>query len=51
MAGVRSKRRHIAVLLPAARDDPINPANVAAFEQGLAQRGWTAGRKVQIDYR
>jgi putative tryptophan/tyrosine transport system substrate-binding protein len=44
--------RHIAVLLPSAEDDPIiDPTDVAAFEHGLAQRGWIVGRNVQIDYR
>ena len=34
------------------RTDPINPTKAnAAFEQGLAQRGWTSGRNVRIDYR
>jgi len=50
-ARAQQSMRHIAVLLPAAEDDPINLTNVAAFEQGLAQRGWTIGRNVQIDYR
>jgi putative tryptophan/tyrosine transport system substrate-binding protein len=51
--GARAQQslRHIAVLLPSAEDDPINPTNDAAFEEGLAQRGWTSGRDVQIDYR
>lgn len=45
--------RHIAVLVPAGEDDPINPAlwgSKGAFEQGLAQQGWTRGRNAQIDY-
>lgn len=50
-ARAQQSMRHIAVLLPAAEDDPINLTNVAAFEQGRAQRGWTIGRNVQIDYR
>jgi putative ABC transport system substrate-binding protein len=42
---------HIGVLMPAGEDDPINGSIVAAFEQGLAQRGWMSGRNVRIDYR
>jgi putative ABC transport system substrate-binding protein len=42
---------HIGVLMPSAEDDKSNGALVAAFEQGLAQRGWTSGRNVWIDYR
>jgi putative ABC transport system substrate-binding protein len=51
--GARAQQsvRHIAVLVPAGEDDPANPTSNAAFEQGLAQRGWTSGRNVQIDYR
>lgn len=51
--GARAQQpvRHIAVLVPAGEDDPINPTLNAAFEQGLAQRGWTSGRNIQIDYR
>jgi putative tryptophan/tyrosine transport system substrate-binding protein len=51
MARAQQSVRHIAVLVPAAEDDPITLTNNAAFEQGLAQRGWTSGRNVQIDYR
>src|SRR5262245_14679148 len=41
----------IGVLMPSGEDDPANRAMVAAFEQGLAQRGWTSGRNLKIDYR
>src|SRR5262245_59280744 len=43
--------RRIGVLLPAAADDPIIQARLAAFHQGLALLGWTVGRNVQIDIR
>lgn len=38
---------HIAVLLPWVQDRALN----AAFEQGLAARGWIDGRNVRVDYR
>src|SRR5262245_56651868 len=41
--------RRIGVLLPAAADDPVSQARLAAFHQGLALLGWTVGRNVQID--
>src|SRR5262245_44456739 len=43
--------RRIGVLLPAAADDPVSQARLAAFHQGLALLGWTVGRNVQIDIR
>src|SRR5262245_45278872 len=43
--------RRIGVLLPAAADDPIIQARLAAFHQGLALLGWTVGRNVQTDIR
>jgi putative tryptophan/tyrosine transport system substrate-binding protein len=54
IARAQQSLRHIAVLVPAGEDDPMNPAlwgSNGAFEQGLAQQGWTSGRNVQIDYR
>jgi putative ABC transport system substrate-binding protein len=41
--------RRIAVLLPAAANDPEFQAWVSAFLQGLQQSGWIIGRNVQID--
>ena len=32
-------------------DDPESVARIAAFEQGLAELGWTIGRNVQVDHR
>jgi putative tryptophan/tyrosine transport system substrate-binding protein len=51
--GARAQQsvRHIGVLMAIAEDDPDSRANSAALEQGLAQRGWTSGRNVRIDYR
>ena len=43
--------RRIGVLLPAAADDAEYQARLAAFQQGLAQLGWTIGRNVRIDTR
>jgi putative ABC transport system substrate-binding protein len=43
--------RQIGVLIANAADDPEVKARVAAFVQGLAQRGWTDGRNVRIDFR
>jgi putative ABC transport system substrate-binding protein len=43
--------RRIAVIMVLAADDPEDQARVAAFQQGLAQFGWTDGRNIRIDYR
>jgi putative ABC transport system substrate-binding protein len=43
--------RRIGVLMSTAADDSEGKARVAAFQQGLAQLGWTDGRNVQIDTR
>jgi ABC-type uncharacterized transport system substrate-binding protein len=43
--------RRIGILLPAAADDPVFQARLAAFHQGLALLGWTIGRNVRIDTR
>jgi len=51
VARAQQSVRHIGVLMAIAEDDPDSRANVAAFEQGLAQRGWISGRNVRIDYR
>lgn len=41
----------VGVLLAIAESDPEGHARVTAFEQGLQELGWTAGRNVRIDYR
>jgi ABC-type uncharacterized transport system substrate-binding protein len=43
--------RHVGVLLNFAKDDPEAKARVAAFQQGLENRGWSEGRNIRIDYR
>jgi putative ABC transport system substrate-binding protein len=43
--------RRIGVLVPAAADDPVWQARLAAFYQGLAVLGWTIGRNVRVDVR
>ena len=45
------RMRRIAILLPAAADDPQYQTFVGAFLQGLAELGWTIGRNVRIDTR
>ena len=43
--------RRIGILLPAAADDPVFQARLAAFYQALALLGWMIGRNVRIDIR
>ena len=45
------RMRRIGVLTHMAADDPDGKARLAAFVQGLQERGWTDGRNVRIDYR
>jgi putative ABC transport system substrate-binding protein len=45
------RMRRIGALLPAAADDPVWQARLAAFYQGLALLGWNVGRNVRIDAR
>jgi putative ABC transport system substrate-binding protein len=45
------RMRRIGVLTHMAADDPDGNARLAAFVQGLQERGWTDGRNVRIDYR
>jgi putative ABC transport system substrate-binding protein len=51
VARAQQSVRHIGVLMSIAEDDPDSRALFAAFEQGLAQRGWISGRNVRIDCR
>jgi ABC-type uncharacterized transport system substrate-binding protein len=43
--------RRIAMLSGFAASDPEAQARVAAFQQGLQELGWTAGRNLHIDFR
>lgn len=43
--------RRIGVLLPAAPDDPVFQARLAAFHQELALLGWIIDRNVRIETR
>src|SRR5262249_37216074 len=45
------RMRRIGVLVPFAENDPLTQARVAAFQQGLQELGWTAGRNIQFEYR
>ncbi len=45
------RMRLIGILLPAAADDTLFQARLAAFHQALALLGWTIGRNVRIDTR
>jgi putative ABC transport system substrate-binding protein len=46
-----NRGRRIGVLQPAAADDPVFQARLAAFYQELALLGWNIGRNVRIDVR
>ena len=43
--------RRIGVLMASAADEPVSQARIAAFQQRLAQLGWTDGDNVRIDTR
>jgi putative ABC transport system substrate-binding protein len=45
------RTRRIAIIMPAAADDPVWQARLGAFLQGLALLGWTIGRNAHIDIR
>jgi ABC-type uncharacterized transport system substrate-binding protein len=45
------RMRRIGVLIPAATDDRIFQARLAAFLQELQQLGWADGRSIRIDIR
>ena len=43
--------RRIGVLMSTTADDPEGQARIAAFHQGLQERGWTLGRNARVDVR
>jgi putative tryptophan/tyrosine transport system substrate-binding protein len=45
------RMRRIGVLMAATADDPEYQTRMEAFQQGLAQLGWTDGGNVRIDTR
>ena len=45
------RMRRIGVLMASSADDSETQARMAAFQQSLAQLGWTDGRNVRIDTR
>jgi putative ABC transport system substrate-binding protein len=47
----RQQMKRIGILLPAAADDPVFQARLAAFYQGLALLGWSIAGNVRIDTR
>jgi putative ABC transport system substrate-binding protein len=49
--GQAEATRRIGALIAFAKDDPETEERLAAFQQGLAKRGWVEGRNIHIDYR
>jgi putative ABC transport system substrate-binding protein len=43
--------RRVGVLMSAAETDPEGTVRLKAFQQGLQELGWSAGRNLQIDAR
>jgi putative ABC transport system substrate-binding protein len=43
--------RRIGVLFGLADDDPAAKARIAAFRQGMQERGWSEGRNLHLDIR
>src|SRR6516225_4668010 len=50
-AQTRQGARRIGVLSSVPADDPEVQARMAAFHQGLRERGWIIGRNLRIEYR
>jgi putative tryptophan/tyrosine transport system substrate-binding protein len=49
--GQAGATRRVGALIAFAKDDPETEERLAAFQQGLAKRGWVEGRNIHIDYR
>ena len=49
--GQAGETRRIGALIAFAQDDPETEERLAAFQQGLAKRGWVEGRNIHTDYR
>src|SRR5262245_5583478 len=47
----QERMRRVGVLSPAATDDKIFQARLAAFLQELQQLGWSDGRNIRVDIR
>ena len=45
------RMRRIGVLMNGTADDPEGQARIAAFHQGLQERGWTLGQNARIEVR
>jgi putative tryptophan/tyrosine transport system substrate-binding protein len=45
------KIRRIGVLSGISANDPDVPLRVAAFREGLRERGWTEGQTIKVEYR
>jgi putative ABC transport system substrate-binding protein len=43
--------RRIGALIGTPESDPESQARVATLREGLAQRGWSEGRNLRVDYR
>src|SRR4029078_10099421 len=50
-AQLNERVRRVGVLVASSADDAEWQARIAAFNEGLAQLGWTEGRNVRIDTR
>jgi putative ABC transport system substrate-binding protein len=45
------RTRRIGVIMALSEGDPMAQARVAAFQQALAELGWTGGRNLKIEWR
>jgi putative ABC transport system substrate-binding protein len=47
----RERMRRVGVFMSLPADDPQSSVRSAALLQALAEKGWTVGRNLQIDFR